>query len=114
EPELANYQHHLLSARRYKPHTLSEPEELLLNQKSLTARSAWINLFDEFVASLEYQLEYKGEKRTLTQSALLALNYDPDRGLRKAAQECLYTELSRHELVLTNIFNAITQDHALN
>lgn len=113
-PELENYQHYLISSRRYKPHTLSEKEEVLLNQKSLTARSAWVNLFDEFLSSLEYRLEYKGEVQILTQPALLALSYQPDRELRKAALECLFTELSRHELVLTNIFNAITQDHSLN
>jgi oligoendopeptidase F len=111
--ELANYRHYLASARRYKPYTLTEPEELLWNQRSLTARSAWVNLFDEFTASLEYHLDYNGEKRTLTQPALLALSYEQDRGLRKAAQECLYTELAKHEVVLSNIFNAITQDHAL-
>ncbi len=44
DPLLANYRHHLSSGRRYKPHTLSEPEELLLNQKSLTARAAWTTL----------------------------------------------------------------------
>ena len=114
DPLLANYRHYLEASRRYKPYTLSEPEELLMNQKSLTARSAWVNLFDEFTASLEYHLDYNGEKRTLTQPGLLALVYDSDRGLRKAAQECLYTELSRHELVLTNVFNSITQDHSLN
>ncbi|MDB5389267.1 MAG: oligoendopeptidase pepF/M3 family [Planctomycetaceae bacterium] len=113
-PELENYQHYLLSGRRYKPHTLSEQEEVLLNHKSLTARSAWVNLFDEFLASMEYRFDYNGEQQTLTQPALLALSYQPDRGMRKAAQECLYTELSRHELVLTNVFNAITQDHGLN
>lgn len=113
-PELENYQHYLLSSRRYKPHTLSEPEEVLLNHKSLTARGAWINLFDEFLASIEYRFDYNGEQQTLTQPALLALSYQPDRGMRKAAQECLYTELARHELVLTNVFNAITQDHSLN
>jgi len=114
EPALANYRHHLSSGRRYKPHTRGEPEELLLNQKSLTARAAWTTLFDEFVASLEYTLEYEGQKRALTQPAILALNYDPDRNLRKAAQACFFTELSRHELVLTNIFNTIAQDHAIN
>src|SRR5262245_23273806 len=85
DPLLANYRHHLSSARRYKPHTKSEPEELLLNQKSLTARAAWTTLFDEFVASLQYSFEYNGQKRALTQPAILALNYDGDRGLRKAA-----------------------------
>ncbi|MES2794021.1 MAG: M3 family oligoendopeptidase [Planctomycetota bacterium] len=113
-PELQNYQHYLIASRRYKPHTLGEKEEVLLNQKSLTARGAWVNLFDEFVASVEYRLEYKGETQTLTQPALLAMSYQPDRDLRKAAQECLYTELSKHELVLTNVYNAITQDHSLN
>lgn len=112
--ELENYQHYLLSSRRYKPHTLSEREEVLLNHKSLTARGAWVNLFDEFLASMEYHFDYDGERQTLTQPALLALSYQPDRAMRKAAQECLYTELSRHELVLTNVFNAITQDHSLN
>jgi oligoendopeptidase F len=114
DPLLANYRHYLSAGRRYKPHTRSEPEELLLNQKSLTARAAWTTLFDEFVASLEYPLDYKGEKRTLTQPAILALNYDSDRGLRQAAQACFFTELSRHELVLTNIFNTVAQDHAIN
>ena len=114
DPALENYRHHLSSGRRYKPHTRSEPEELLLNQKSLTARAAWTTLFDEFVASLEYTLEYEGKQQVLTQPAILALNYESDRELRKAAQACFFTELSRHELVLTNVFNTIAQDHAIN
>lgn len=114
DPVLANYRHHLSSGRRYKPHTRTEPEELLLNQKSLTARAAWTTLFDEFVASLEYTLDYDGQQRKLTQPAILALNYDSDRNLRKAAQSCFFAELSRHELVLTNIFNVIAQDHSIN
>ncbi|MSR56321.1 MAG: M3 family oligoendopeptidase [Planctomycetaceae bacterium] len=114
DPRLADYEHYLSAARRYKPHTKSEPEELLLNQKSLTSRAAWMNLFDEFVASLEYTLEYEGETRVLTQPSILALNYDSDRNLRKAAQTCFFAELTRHELVLTHIFNAIAQDHGLN
>lgn len=113
-PKLANYRHYLEASRRYKPHTLSEPEELLLNQKSLTARAAWTDLFDEFVASLRYPFTWEGKTESLTQSHLLAISYDPVREKRKAAQECLYTELSRNELVLTNIFNAVAQDHALN
>lgn len=114
DPALSNYSHYLRSARRYQPYTKSEPEELILNQKSLTSRTAWVNLFDEFLASLKYEFEYEGEKQTLTQPALLSLVYDADRNKRRAAQECLYAELSSHELILTNIFNALTQDHGLN
>jgi oligoendopeptidase F len=114
DPVLANYRHYLTSGRRYKPHTRSEPEELILNRKSLTSRAAWSDLFDEFLASLVYKLEYKGQVRELRQPQLLALSYDSDRGLRQAAQECLYAELSRHSLLLTSIYNAVTQDHGLN
>ena len=114
DPRLAGYRHYLSAARRYRAHTLSEPEELLLNQKSLTARAAWIDLFDEFLTSRKYTLEYNGQTQTLNQSQILALSYDADRNLRKAAQECFYTELSQHELVLSNIYNAVVQDHGLN
>lgn len=114
DSRLANYRHYLTASRRYKPHTRSEPEELILNQKSLTARAAWTDLFDEFLAAREYRLEYGGSVRTLRQPQLLSLSYDPDRGLRKAAQQALYDELSRHELILSTIYNAVTQDHALN
>jgi oligoendopeptidase F len=51
-PELAAYRHHLLGLRRYRPHVLSEPEERILNQKSLTAREAWCRLHEESVASI--------------------------------------------------------------
>ena len=113
-PKLANYRHYLEASRRYKPHTLSEPEELLLNQKSLTARAAWTDLFDEFVASLRYSFTWEGKTDSLTQSHILSFSYDANREKRQAAQECLYAELSRHELVLSSVFNAVAQDHALN
>jgi oligoendopeptidase F len=114
DPALANYAHYLTSARRYKPHVRPESEELLLNQKSLTARAAWTTLFDEFVSSLQYTFEYDGQTRILTQPQMLALNYEPVRALRKAAQSAFFAELARHELVLTSILNAVAQDHALN
>lgn len=114
DPALTNYAHYLTSARRYRPHTKSEPEELLLNQKSLTARAAWTNLFDEFISSIQYRFEYAGETQVLSQPQILALSYHPERERRKAAQQCLFTELSRHELVLSSVLNTIAQDHGIN
>jgi oligoendopeptidase F len=51
------YRHHLRAARRYRPHLLSEPEERILSEKSISSRSAWARLFDELTAALEVQLE---------------------------------------------------------
>jgi oligoendopeptidase F len=33
--------HHLRTARRYRPHLLSEPEEKILTEKSVSGRDAW-------------------------------------------------------------------------
>src|SRR5207237_7203521 len=49
--------HHLWSARRYRPHLLTEPEEVILTEKSVTGRSAWQRLFEEQVSTIEVQLD---------------------------------------------------------
>src|SRR5947209_12346704 len=48
--------HHLRSARRYKDHLLSEPEEKILAEKSLSGASAWTRLFEELTSAIEVEL----------------------------------------------------------
>src|SRR4051812_15481041 len=43
-------------ARRYRPHLLSEPEEKILAEKSVTGSSAWSRLFEEVTSTIEVQL----------------------------------------------------------
>jgi oligoendopeptidase F len=54
--------HHLLSARRYREHLLSEPEEKILAEKSLTGASAWSRLFEELTSAIEVELPGAGEE----------------------------------------------------
>ena len=53
DERLAFARHHLRSARRYRPHLLTEPEEVVLTEKSVTGRSAWQRLFEEQVSAIE-------------------------------------------------------------
>ncbi len=46
-PNLDFCRHHLRNVRRYREHMLTEPEELVLTEKSLTGASAWSRLFEE-------------------------------------------------------------------
>ncbi|HTR72686.1 MAG TPA: M3 family oligoendopeptidase [Solirubrobacteraceae bacterium] len=48
--------HHLLSARRYREHLLTEPEEKILAEKALTGASAWARLFEELTSAIEVAL----------------------------------------------------------
>ena len=108
------YRHFLASARRYRPHLLSEPEEKLLEDKANTGSRAFSRLFDELLSSLLFEVEIEGEKQSLNESALLALLYDGRRHLRQAAARSLTQGLEANSLVLTFIFNTLVQDHAVD
>jgi oligoendopeptidase F len=48
--------HHLRNVRRYRVHLLSEPEEKILAEKSVTGAAAWSRLFDELTSAIEVRL----------------------------------------------------------
>ena len=48
--------HHLSSARRYRPHLLSEPEERIFSERALTGRTAWTRLFEEQASAITVEL----------------------------------------------------------
>jgi oligoendopeptidase F len=56
EPALDFCRHHLRNVRRYREHLLSEPEEKILSEKSLTGAGAWARLFEELTSALEVEL----------------------------------------------------------
>ncbi|HYA30530.1 MAG TPA: oligoendopeptidase, partial [Acidobacteriota bacterium] len=55
DPKLKSYEHYLKSLRRYRPHTLSELEEKLINEKDNTGRNAFGRLFSEVTSSLTFK-----------------------------------------------------------
>src|SRR5919202_6509267 len=57
DPALEFCRHYLATARRYRPHLLSEPEELVMTEKSVTGRSAWTRLFSESTAAIRVALD---------------------------------------------------------
>ena len=68
--------HYLESARRYRPHLLSEPEERILSDKALTANSAWVRLFSELTSAIAVDLDGKSVSLEEGLSRLMS----PDRG----------------------------------
>ena len=57
--------HHLRTARRYRPHLLSEPEEKVLAEKSLTGSTAWSRLFEEQASAIAVDLDEGAEPVSL-------------------------------------------------
>jgi len=111
---LAQYKHFLEEERKYKPHRLSEAEEKILDEKANTGSRAFKRLFDEVLNNVRFEIKLDGKQKSLSETEILALLYDPDRKKRKAASESLTVGLKDNAHVLTFIFNTLVQDHSLN
>ncbi len=107
-PELAKYRHWLEMVRLYRPYLLSEAEEKILAEKSVTGRSAWDRFFDETHAAQRY--EFDGE--TLSRDQVLSRLYSPDRETRQRAAQVVTDGLRDLKRTTTYIFNTVLADKA--
>jgi oligoendopeptidase F len=83
--------HYLRSARRYRPHLLSEPEERIMAEKSLTSSNAWSRLFEEQAAAIEVALPDADEPVAL--EIALSRLFSPDRDERRTTAEAVTAAL---------------------
>ena len=92
--------------RRYKPYQLSEPEEKISAEKSITGSSAWSRFFNELLSDLRVSLD--GEDLSLDE-ALSRLSRLTDQGERgrvaEAVTETLRPGLRTRGYVLNTILN---------
>ena len=112
-PALQAYQHYLEAVRRFRPHTLSEKEEQLLNHKNLSGKQAFAQLYDELSGSLRFPLTRDGKEQLLTDGEIMALLRQPDSELRQRALTIFLETYAQHALVLTSIFNNLLLDHKI-
>jgi len=108
--ELAFCRHHLASARRYRPHLLSEPEERVLSDKALTATNAWVRLFSELTSAIT--IELGGETIGLEQG--LSQLMSPDREARRAAAEAVTGGLAPGLRTRAFVFNTLLVDKSID
>jgi oligoendopeptidase F len=101
--------HHLRSARRYRPHLLSEPEEKILAEKSISSESAWGRLFGELVSALKVELD--GDQVPL--EVALSRLQSADREQRRAAAEAVSSTLEPGLRTRAFIYNTLVYDKAV-
>jgi oligoendopeptidase F len=101
--------HHLRSARRYRPHLLSEPEEKILAEKSISSQASWGRLFGELVSALRVPLDGDEVPLDVGLSQLLA----PSRQVRAAAAEAVSGALAPGLRTRAFIYNTLLHDKAV-
>src|SRR4051812_2223109 len=94
--DAGDLRYHLETIRRFKPHTLSEPEEKIINLKNVTGHSAIHTLYDVVTNGLTFTVTVAGKKKTVNREGLMAFVRHQNASLRQAAYEELYRGFLRH------------------
>ncbi|HEY0866046.1 MAG TPA: M3 family oligoendopeptidase [Fimbriimonas sp.] len=112
---LANYRHHIETARALSPYRLSEAEEVMLEETANTGSRAWVRLFEELTANHTFRLRRPGSdsEEPMSEQEVLALLRDPSREVRQAAADSLTAGLKELERTLVFTYNNLLQDKAV-
>jgi oligoendopeptidase F len=111
--------HYLEKARRYRPHLLSEPEERLVAEKSVTGRGAWTRLFSEVTSAITVRLppeaqEGDDEDGDVSLEVALSKLQSGDRAVRRGAAEAITEGLAPGLRTRAFIFNTLMHDKAVD
>jgi oligoendopeptidase F len=105
-----DYRYWLEELRHFKPHTLTEPEEKIVNLKNVTGASALNMLYASLTNRYTFQLEVNGEQKTLTRGELMTYVRQPDPDLRARAYQELYRVYGNDGSILGQIYQNLVRD----
>jgi oligoendopeptidase F len=105
-----DYRYWLEEMRHFKPHTLSEPEEKIINIKDTTGFSALAMLYDTITNRYVFKIQVDGEEKELTRGELMvyARHHHPD--LRAAAYQELYRVFGDDGPILGQMYQTMVRD----
>jgi oligoendopeptidase F len=109
-PVLAHYKHYLEVARQYRPYLLTEPEEKIMTEKSVTGVSAWNRFYNETLSSHRY--EFDGQQ--VPMQVVLNKIREEDRDVRRRAADSVTKGLHELSRINTFVFNTLLADKASN
>jgi oligoendopeptidase F len=107
---LARWGHWLHSVRKFRPYLLSEPEEKIVTEKSVSGVSAWDRLYEELLGALRVQLD--GQEVSLEEA--MAKLYSADRDERRRAAEAVGDALEPGLRTRTFVFNTVVLDKSVD
>ncbi len=105
-----DYRYYLEALRLQKPHTLSEPEEKIVNLKNVTGAGALTNLYDSITNRYTFKLEVDGETKELTRGELMSYVRMADPDLRARAYQELYRVYGDDGAILGQMYQTLVRD----
>jgi len=105
-----DYLYWLEEMRHFKPYTLTEPEEKIVNIKDVTGSNALITLYDSFTNRYTYTINVDGEDRELTRGELMTFVRMSDADLRARAYQELYRVYGKDGPILGQMYQTRVRD----
>jgi len=105
-----DYRYYLEEMRHFKPHTLSEPEEKVINLKEVTGPNALINLYDAITNRYVFKLKVDGKVQELTRAQLQPYIQGPNADLRARAYQELYRVYGEDGPILGQMYQTRARD----
>ena len=105
-----DYRYYLEEMRHFKPYTLSEAEEKILNIKDVTGAGALVTLYDALTNRYVFKLGVDGETKELTRGQLMAYVQGPDAELRAKAYQELYRVYGAEGSILGQMYQTRARD----
>lgn len=102
--DYGDYRHFLADLRRFKPFTLDEPAEKIINFKDADGQDALLTVYSMLTNRLEFRLEVDGQERLLTRDELMSHVHSSSAALRAAAYHELYRVYEKERNVLSQIY----------
>ncbi len=105
-----DYRYYLEEMRHFKPHTLSEPEEKVVNLKDVTGSNALINLYDAITNRYVFKLKVDGKVQELTRAQLQPFVQGLDADMRARAYQELYRVYGADGPILGQMYQTRARD----
>jgi oligoendopeptidase F len=109
-PHLEKWNHWIRSLRKFRPYLLSEPEEKIVTEKSVSGSSAWDRLYEELLGAVRVDID--GVDVAFEEA--MAKLYSADREERRTAAESVTTALQPGLRTRAYIFNTILLDKSID
>jgi oligoendopeptidase F len=105
-----DYRYYLEAMRLFKPHTLSEPEEKIINLKNVTGPNALTTLYDAITNRYVFKMEVDGETKEVTADELFSYRYRPEPELRAKSYQEQFRVLGKDGPILGQMYQTRARD----
>ena len=104
------YRYWLEEIRHFKPHTLTEPEEKIINIKDVNGIQALVTLYDSITNRYVFKVKVDGEVKEMTRGQLMVLVRSSDPALRAAAYQEQYRVYGDDGPILGQMYQTLIRD----